>query len=174
MTASSFLEPQVFSLKSFIEDLRLTASLEADARQCVFIVTEVDPTLALLGDRDLLLSAAGNLLQNAFKFTHRKTEVTLNAYSAGGRILIDVEDSCGGLRPGDTEAIFLPYVQRGSDKSGMGLGLSICQRSVEANGGVLSVRDIPGKGCVFTIDLPRQLESPERAETAASSLSASK
>jgi signal transduction histidine kinase len=49
----------------------------------------------------------------------------------------------------------------GSDKSGMGLGLSIARRSVEANNGVLSVRSINGQGCVFTIDLPRHLESAE-------------
>ena len=38
---------------------------------------------------------------------------------------------------------------------GLGLGLTICQRSVEANDGALRVRDIPGSGCVFTIALPR-------------------
>ena len=38
---------------------------------------------------------------------------------------------------------------------GLGLGLSICRRNVEANSGVLSVRDVPGSGCIFTIDLPR-------------------
>jgi signal transduction histidine kinase len=51
--------------------------------------------------------------------------------------------------------MFLPFTQNGADKSGVGLGLSICRRSVEANNGVLSVRDLPGSGCVFTIDLPR-------------------
>jgi sensor histidine kinase regulating citrate/malate metabolism len=35
------------------------------------------------------------------------------------------------------------------------LGLTICRHSVEANNGVLGVRDVPGSGCVFTIDLPR-------------------
>jgi signal transduction histidine kinase len=51
--------------------------------------------------------------------------------------------------------MFAPFVQSGADKSGVGLGLSIARRSVEANGGMLSVRDIPGSGCVFTIDMPR-------------------
>ena len=57
--------------------------------------------------------------------------------------------------PGVEETMFLPYTQNGTDKSGVGLGLAICRRCVEANNGVLSVRSIPGSGCVFTIDLPR-------------------
>jgi signal transduction histidine kinase len=105
----------------------------------------------------MLLSAIGNLLQNGFKFTAAGTEVLLSAYAAADRIRIDVEDHCGGLPAGAAEKIFLPFVQRGLDKSGLGLGLSICQRNVEANDGVLRVRDIPGSGCVFSIDLPRHL-----------------
>ncbi len=51
----------------------------------------------------------------------------------------------------------MPFKQHGENRSGMGLGLTICQRSVEVSNGVLSVRDIPGSGCVFTIDLPRHM-----------------
>jgi signal transduction histidine kinase len=115
----------------------------------------VDPSLAVKADRELLTSAIGNLLQNAFKFTEQHTDVWLKVRPTADRILIDVQDNCGGLRAGDAETMFKPFTQSGADKSGLGLGLSICRRSVEASGGVLSVRDIPGTGCVFTIDLPR-------------------
>jgi signal transduction histidine kinase len=53
--------------------------------------------------------------------------------------------------------MFRPFIQSDTNKSGLGLGLSIARRSVEVNGGILSVRDIPGSGCIFTIDLPRQV-----------------
>jgi len=66
-----------------------------------------------------------------------------------------VKDHGGGLPPGKAEQMFLPFTQFGADKSGLGLGLSIARRSVELNDGVLSVRDIPGVGCIFTISLPR-------------------
>ena len=105
----------------------------------------------------MLFAAVGNLLQNAFKFTQHHTEVSLNLYAVAGRIRIDIEDHCGGLPQGFTEEVFLPFKQRGIDRSGLGLGLAICQRSVTANNGVLTVRDIPNTGCVFTIDLPRHL-----------------
>jgi hypothetical protein len=118
-------------------------------------VAIVDPLLKISIDRHLLLSAVCNLLQNGFKFSKHRMEVTLTAYAAGARILIDVEDTCGGLPPGDTEGMFTPFAQRNADKSGVGLGLSICRRSVEANNGTVRVRDIPGAGCIFTIDLPQ-------------------
>ena len=155
MTAGLPVHHELFSLAEFIGEVKLAGELEAQVKGCVLFVSDVDPRLAVDADRDLLFSAVGNLLQNAFKFTHPGTEVTLNVYSMANRILIDVEDNCGGLPAGDAERLFRPFTQTSDDKSGLGLGLSIARRSIEANAGVLSVRDIPGSGCVFTIDLPR-------------------
>lgn len=146
------------SLAELIGELKISASLEAQARGCDFSVSPVDPALVVHVDRELLFSAISNLLQNAFKFTEQNTEVSLDVHATADRILIDVEDSCGGLPEGEAQRMFRPFTQGGNDRSGLGLGLSICRRSVEANNGILSVRDMPGSGCVFTIDLPR--ESP--------------
>lgn len=146
---------QKFSVSKFIEEVRQVAALEARARDCVLLVSDVDPTLAVEADRDLLFAAVGNLLQNACKFTHPHTDVTLNAYADNERILIDVRDHCGGLAPGGADRLFSPFHQRSGDKSGLGLGLSIAKRSVESSGGIISVRDLPGTGCVFTISLPK-------------------
>ncbi len=146
---------ELVSLAEFIGQIGISALLEARARDCKFTVSHVDERLAVDVDRDILLSALGNLLQNAFKFTEHGSEVSLHAYAVADRILIDVEDHCGGLPPGSVERMFLPFRQSGEDRSGLGLGLSICRRSVEANNGVLRVRDVPGTGCVFTIELLR-------------------
>jgi len=156
VTAGMPSRAQMISLSDFIADVKVSASLEAQARGCKFTVGDVERDLALDVDRDILLSAVGNLLQNAFKFTHRHSEVNLNAYAVADHIRIDVEDHCGGLPPGAIEKIFLPFTQSGEDRSGLGLGLAICRRSVEADNGTLQVRDIPGSGCVFTIELPRR------------------
>ena len=144
-----------FSLSDFIAEIYATAALSAQARGCTLRATPVDTDLALNGARDLLLGAVANLLQNAFKFTNPGTEVRLSAYAAGDRILIDVSDHCGGLPAGAADTMFLPFVQAGEDRSGIGLGLTIARQSVAASGGDLTVRDIPGHGCVFTISLPR-------------------
>ncbi len=71
------------------------------------------------------------------------------------RVRIAVEDECGGLPPGDPRDLFHPFEQRGDDRTGLGLGLAISRRGAEASGGKIHVRDIPGKGCAFTLDLPR-------------------
>jgi signal transduction histidine kinase len=146
---------QLISLADFIADVGISASLEAKAGGAQFSLGVVDAGLALDVDREMLFSALGNLLQNAFKFTRLGSEVTLHAYAAGDRIRIDVEDHCGGLRKGAADKMFQPFVQINEDRSGLGLGLSIAKRGVEANSGTLSVRDLPHKGCIFTIDLPR-------------------
>jgi len=136
-------------------EIKISASLEAALHKCVLVVSSVDQELAVRADRHLLSAAIGNLLQNAFKFTHPGSEVTLNAYAAADRILIDVADHCGGLPWDDAEQLFLPFTQAGTDKTGLGLGLTIVRRSVAANDGLLRVRNLPEVGCVFTIDLPR-------------------
>jgi signal transduction histidine kinase len=154
----------LFSLAEFIEEVKLSATLQARVKKCRLTVSSVDRHLALKADRDMLNSAVSNLLQNAFKFTRPNTEVTLTAHGTADRIFIEVKDNCGGLPPGIEERMFDPFVQGGEDKSGIGLGLSIARRSVEANGGILSVRDIPGTGCVFTIDLHREvIQQPSKA-----------
>jgi signal transduction histidine kinase len=169
VTAGLPAQRQVICLADFIGEVRIAASLEAQARGCPLNVAAVDPDLAVHADHDMLSSAVGNLLQNAFKFTQRGTGVSLSAYSAADRILIEVEDHCGGLPPGGADHLYRPFMQAGTDRSGLGLGLSICRRSVEANNGILGVRDLPGAGCVFTISLPRRaLSSPAPARAPAS------
>ena len=144
----------------FIADVEVSASLEAQSRDCAFSVAPVAPGLVVRVDRHLLDSAVSNLLQNAFKFSRPGGNVCLRARSRGDRVLIEVEDECGGLAPGQEQAMFVPFTQQHANRSGIGLGLSIARRAIETNGGTLDVRGVPGKGCIFTIELPRHgLES---------------
>jgi signal transduction histidine kinase len=153
--AESQVQTQLFSVSDFISEVKAAAELTAQSYKCRLIIADVDKAIAIKGYKELLFSAVANLLQNAFKFTRAGTDVTLNAYGAADRILIDIIDHCGGLPPGAVDKMFVPYTQIGNDKTGVGLGLSIAQHAVELCGGVLSVQDKPGIGCVFTISLPR-------------------
>lgn len=145
----------IFSLAAIIEDARTAAQLEADVRGCVLLVTAVDPVLRVDANRDLLLGALGNLLSNAFKFTHRHTAVNLIAYEVDDRLFIDVEDRCGGLAPNWAEEMFAPFAQFGSDRTGLGLGLAIARQNVESMGGTLTVKNLPEVGCIFTVGFPK-------------------
>jgi signal transduction histidine kinase len=139
----------------FIEEIEVCAAIDAEARGVELIVSDVERELIIEVDRQILSGAAANLLQNAFKFTRPSGCVWLKTFSSADRVLIEVEDECGGLPHGDTEQLFRMFEQRSPDRSGLGLGLGISRRGVEANGGELRVRDLPGKGCVFTIDLSK-------------------
>ncbi|MEO6986707.1 MAG: ATP-binding protein [Paralcaligenes sp.] len=161
LTAGVVRSRLIFSLADFIAEIKGVADLAVRTNGCVFTVSDVDTRLAVSARRDLLFSALGNLLQNAFKFTHHRTEVRLDAYAAGDRILIDVKDHCGGLSADDAETMFQPFRQNGVDRTGLGLGLSIAQRNIEASAGHLTVRSISGTGCVFTISLPRFAMPPQ-------------
>ena len=143
-----------------VEDVEIGAFIQAKARDLHFSIASVDRTVMIDGDRQIIAGALANLLQNAFKFTRQKGQVSLTTRATADRVLFEVEDECGGLPPGKAEELFLAYEQRGADRSGIGLGLSICMKAAKASAGELHVRDLPGKGCVFTLDLPRKPPPP--------------
>jgi len=150
-------------LADFIAEVQVGASIEAAGRDLEFIVAPIDNALVIEGDRQILSAALANVLQNAVKFTRPYGRVYLTAYAGGDRVLIGVEDECGGLPEGPVEQIFQPFQQLHAERTGLGLGLPISRRGVEANGGKLYARSLPGTGCVFTIDLPRA--SPPKPPT---------
>jgi signal transduction histidine kinase len=140
---------------ALILEIRVAAALEASSRGCELTVNPVEPGIFVQADRHILAAAVSNLLQNAFKFTRDNSHVILSAHASGGRVLIEVADECGGVPEKTMEVLFRPFEQRGANREGIGLGLSISRQAVEASGGTLRVRNIAGQGCVFTIDLPQ-------------------
>ena len=142
------------TIGELFEEVQIFAGMEAKAKGITLTVQPVEVALAVHADRHTLGSALSNLLQNAVKFTAVGGHVGLKASASAERIVIEVEDECGGLPAGDPALLFRPFERRSIDRTGLGLGLSICQRGVEANGGKLDVRNKPGTGCVFIIDLP--------------------
>jgi signal transduction histidine kinase len=138
-----------------IEEAEVDGTLGAVARQQALTVTTVDRSVEVEVDRQILAGAIANLVHNACKFTLPGGNIFLHASTTADRVLIAVGDECGGLPPGKAEQLFGAFQQRGEDRSGLGLGLFISRKGVEANQGRLGVRDVPGHGCVFTIDLPR-------------------
>ena len=155
-------DKQVFDLAAFIEDATTTAQLDAGASRCKFSVQVVGTGIGMRGNRQLLLAAVGNLLQNAFKFTHDHTEVTLKAFASASHVRIEVADHCGGLPKGSAEEMFTPFRQRSGDRSGLGLGVTIARQNIEADAGTLNVRDVAGVGCVFMIRMPRHSSPRQR------------
>jgi signal transduction histidine kinase len=146
---------QRISIAALLGEVEVEAAMGADVSGLKLAITAVGPGVDVEGDGEILSAAVSNLLQNAFKFSRPPGTVSLRATATPERVRIEVEDACGGLPPGRAEGLFRPFAQRGADRSGLGLGLTISRKGVEAMGGTLGVRDLPGRGCVFTIELPR-------------------
>ncbi|MEO8698810.1 MAG: HAMP domain-containing sensor histidine kinase [Kofleriaceae bacterium] len=138
-----------------IEEIEFAAMIEAKARGHQVTVETVERTAVVLADRQILASIIVNLMQNAFKYSRPASQIRLRTTATTARVRIEVEDRCGGLPPGKVETLFQPFEQRSADRSGLGLGLAICRRGVEAIGGKIEVHDHPGVGCTFVVDLPR-------------------
>jgi signal transduction histidine kinase len=150
---------------TFIDEIAATGILHSEYRGIGFTVTPVDPALSVEGDPQLLTSAVMNLLHNAFKNTPAGGMVTLSARAHGERLVVEVEDQCGGISA-STKDLFQSFGdRRGRDRTGLGLGLSIARQAVRAHGGDIQIRNMPGRGCVFAIDLPLATASMEVGPT---------
>jgi K+-sensing histidine kinase KdpD len=75
-----------------------------------------------------------------------------------GQLLIETEDECGGVPQSKGDLFQVCGDRRGSDRSGLGLGLSIARKAVRAHGGEMRIGNMPGKGCVFIIEVPLATE----------------
>jgi signal transduction histidine kinase len=148
------------AVREIFEEVEIGAAMVARERGLRLEVAPADPSLIVEADRQILAAAVANLVQNALKFTQAGTAVKLGATSTTDRVLIEVEDECGGLPPGKVEDLLHPFTQRSHDRTGMGLGLAICVKAAKAMAGELHIRDLPGRGCIFTLDLPKQPPPP--------------
>jgi signal transduction histidine kinase len=144
-----------FQASEFIEELAPAATLEANARGIRLTVMPVEDGVAIEADRQVLAAVVGNLLQNAFKFTRPRTTVTLRVAASAERVLIEIQDECGGLPAVNVNELFRPFQQRSADRTGLGVGLAFSRWGVEANNGRISAHNLPERGCVFIVDLPR-------------------
>jgi signal transduction histidine kinase len=139
---------------TFIDEIAAAGVLHSEYRQIQFTVDPVDLALFVDADPQLLTSAVMNLLHNAFKNTPAGGRVTLRTRAAERRLFVEVEDECGGIPQGKGDLFRAFGERRGTDRSGLGLGLSIARKAVRAHGGEIVIRNMPGQGCVFIIELP--------------------
>jgi signal transduction histidine kinase len=146
---------------SFLDDIGVAGLLHAESRGMQLAIEPGDPAWAITADPQLLASAVTNLLNNAFKYTKPGGRVALRANTDGNaHLLIAVEDECGGIPLSEGDPFQSFGKRRGRDRTGLGLGLSIARKAVRAHGGDIYIRNRPGQGCVFTIEVPLAAEDP--------------
>jgi signal transduction histidine kinase len=147
------------TLAALVEDARIGALSQAESKNIDVRVT-IEHVDEVKLDRRLVRSAISNLLRNGVKYTPSGGVVHLRARIANARAVIEVEDSCGGLPPGKVEKAFAPFVRLDERQGGFGLGLAIAKQAVDAHGGTIRVQDLPGKGCMFVLELPIEETDP--------------
>jgi signal transduction histidine kinase len=147
------LRRQTTTLRALFDEAEIGALSEAEAKGIELrLKLENDERIAV--DRRLVCSALGNLVRNGVKYSNPGGVVEVRGAIANGRVTIEIEDTCGGLPPGKVEEAFAPFVRLDDRQSGFGLGLAIAKQAVDAHGGSIRVQNLPGKGCVFVLELP--------------------
>ncbi len=122
--------------------------------------------LAIEGDPSRLAQVISNLLTNACKYSDPGSTVYLSAAREGDRIALTVRDEGVGMPPETLDRVFDLFYQQPQSldrsKGGLGLGLAIVRSLVELHGGRVTARsDGPGRGAVFTVELPAAAPSTE-------------
>jgi len=115
----------------------------------------------VMGDALELRRVINNLIGNAIKFTDTggitiRISETPSKPGEQDWVIIEVEDTGYGIAPEDQAAIFERFRQGRNKRSGSGLGLHLSHRIVEAHDGTIKVVSEPGKGSIFTVQLPKQ------------------
>ena len=131
----------------------MTAEIEARLRGQTISI-QVDTSLELKTDRQLVLAALGNLVQNAMKYSKSGGNIVIIAKAAGTNAEIEVNDQCGGIDPSTMKEMFKPFTQFNEDTSGPGLGLAIARKAIARCGGEILAQNITG-GCSVKIILPK-------------------
>jgi signal transduction histidine kinase len=159
-----------FSLR--IEPFDLTAAVSelvdqfaASVRERRFVYEHPDTPIILDADRDRIVQAVRNLIDNAVKYSVEDGAIEVRISGDKNIATIEVGDYGAGISEADMKRIFEPFIrgEQSSDSSGSGLGLFITRGIVAEHHGTLQVANRGGatrvQGAVFTITLPRHLAS---------------
>jgi signal transduction histidine kinase len=157
------LDRRPTKVRRLLEDECDSVLAEAQDRH-IEIAVDAPAELTVEVDRRLTASAVGNLLRNAVKYSRDGGKVDVRAAVVNGRVTIEIEDACGGLPPGAVEKAFSPFVRFNDRPGGYGLGLAIAKQAADAHGGGIRIQNLPGKGCIFALELPGVLAATGDSE----------
>jgi signal transduction histidine kinase len=141
---------ETFALREIVLAARESLSQQSSRSNVEFRYSEPEP-IFVYSDKSLLRQCLLNLLKNAFEAT-AEGAVTVEAQKSRKRILIRIADTGRGIPEAELRRIFDPFFT--TKEEGMGIGLYLAKKIVEANDGRIEARSNPGGGTTFTIQLP--------------------
>ncbi len=127
----------------------------AEAKSLSLVVEPMEPSLPADFDHDRILQVLANLIANSIKFTSKGGSIRVRCESSGSGLLFCVSDTGGGIAENMLEAVFERFWQVGkNDYRGLGLGLYISRRIVEAHGGSIWAESKVGEGTRMFFTFP--------------------
>jgi two-component system sensor histidine kinase SenX3 len=163
-------DPHPIEMGAVVNEAIAQAETNAESRQIT--VERGDKHEAwVLGDRQQLIMAVHNLVENAINYSPEGTRVSVELKSVGDVIEVDVVDQGIGIKETDLERIFERFYRvdpaRSRETGGTGLGLSIVKHVAQNHGGEVKVWSKIGVGSTFALRLPSadpaSIESGERS-----------
>jgi two-component system OmpR family sensor kinase len=153
------LERNRVDLLALASDAVHDARSVAPARDINMEVFDGPGTPEVLGDEARLRQVLSNLVANALQHTPESAGIAVRVGTDGDNAVLQVCDEGPGMSGEDAHRVFERFYRTDSSRArasgGTGLGLSIVDSLVYAHGGTVSVTTAPGKGCKFTVNLPR-------------------
>lgn len=150
-----------YLLHAVLRQVREMMIQPAQAKGVLLRISEsASSDLHLVGDAARLEQSLTNLLTNAIKFTPSGGIVSLEVTTTAQSLRCVVSDTGIGIADADKQSVFEPFFQAGvkpahtSAHGGVGLGLHIVKSFCDLSGGGISVRDRPGGGAIFSMELP--------------------
>ena len=154
------IERRHVKLREFLQDIFDNVSRSDKEKNINFHIELPNEFSTIFLDKDLLRIAVNNLLTNAIKYSEPGGNVTLFGEETDGSIRISVRDDGIGISDADQERIFTKFFRSADNavrqRTGHGLGLSLCQEIVQMHNGTLNVESTPGEGSAFTIELRKE------------------
>jgi len=142
------------AIREAIEQTRMIS----EAKQINISFSPLDPA-QVLGDRDQVVMAIHNLVENAVNYSPESTRVAVTLKEGEGLVEVSVSDQGIGIPEKDAERIFERFYRvdaaRSRQTGGTGLGLSIVKHVATNHGGDVSVWSVEGAGSTFTIRFPQ-------------------
>lgn len=118
---------------------------------------DIEDSVTIESDQELLSIVWNNLLSNAFKFTEPGGTVAVSLKAENDSAVVSIRDNGCGIKPEAAKRIFDKFYQEDTSHAtqGNGLGLALVKRIVDITGGVVSVSSTPGEGSTFTVRLKK-------------------
>lgn len=162
-TGNVALQLQTLDIVPFITEIFLIFKIKADEQNIRYSLSLPDSPVWVNFDPEKLEIVLTNLLSNAFKYTPENGSIEVEADCtedsvSGGYITLRVKDSGTGIHEDELGHIFEPFYQaykhRSNRTTGTGIGLSLVHELVKKHRGEIRVESAPGRGSVFTVQLP--------------------